>query len=108
MAAVSKLRSFFAYNSLTIRHTAIKLETDGPRGDPKNILKEQTNLIYIATTILENNGSYFFSYNYGTVIDTGMKFLIQMFAEWFLISATYFKSLCHSLSKWWPFKNGAS
>jgi hypothetical protein len=107
MAAVPKRRPFFGYNSGTVRHTAMKIDTDVPRGDPRNILEEQTNLICITITILENGGRcWFFVYNSGRVIDTGTKFLIQMFAEWFLISATYFKSLCHSLSKLWPFQDG--
>jgi hypothetical protein len=49
----------------------MKFDTDVPRRDPRNNLEERTNLIYIATTILENGDRYwFFTYNYGTLIDT--------------------------------------
>jgi hypothetical protein len=75
MAAVSRWRPFFAYDSGTVKHTAMKFDTDVPRKVPENTLEEPTYLIYNTTAILENGGRYrFCAYNSRTVIDTGLKF----------------------------------
>jgi hypothetical protein len=52
MAAVPKWQPFFAYNSGTVRHTAMKFNTDVPWKVSENILKKRTNLIYNTTAIL--------------------------------------------------------
>jgi hypothetical protein len=110
MAAVSKWRPFFAYNSGTVRHTAMKFDADVPWGDPLNILEERTNLIYITTAILKNGGRYrVFAYNSETVIDTGTKFDTDVCSvvldQWNLFHvAMPFPSKMAAVPRWRPLR----
>jgi hypothetical protein len=89
----SKKRPFFAYNSGTVRHTAMKFDTDVLRKVPqqysrttnesdlqyerhleKQATEERTILSYITAAIFANGDrSCFFAYNSGTLRHAGMK-----------------------------------
>jgi hypothetical protein len=76
MAAVPRWQPFFAYNSGTVRHTAMKFDADVPGKVPENLIEERMILIYSTTdVILKNVGHYrMCAHNSETVVDTGMKF----------------------------------